>query len=216
MNQALLCNGEAALREQDLRQQVDALTREVSGLYANQQATSHSLRETQQALSSTRDELSIAERQVSNLQQTSQTRLSQAADLVEKQNVLLAALQAKLDSLERDKALRQAQCLTFQQREDHLRQRIVRHERVARLLPASWKETGAGQSAPSLSDLLAVVLDAVGRPTGGGGGGGEDYDARRAGREDVEGSGGGAETGEGWTERLRKARQSLSALREVS
>eukprot|EP00981_Chlorochromonas_danica_P001876 scaffold386_cov174-Ochromonas_danica.AAC.50 len=154
VNQALLSNGESALRLQEAESQLQMLQREVQSLYASQQVNQQSLREQKALVSSLQDQLAVIEQSQNNARVSNKSNLTQAAELAEKQNMLVLTLQAKIDSVERDRQLRIAQCNTLQQREENLRTRILAQEAVFTVLPTHWQH-----HPPPLGDLVTFLLE---------------------------------------------------------
>lgn len=173
VNQALVSNGESALRLQEAESQLQMLQREVQSLYTryapcrlcegctlifhiccSQQVSQQSLREQKALVSSLQDQLAVLEQSQNNARVSNKSNLAQAAELAEKQNMLVLTLQAKIDSVERDRQLRIAQCNTLQQREENLRTRILAQEAVFTALPTHWQH-----HPPPLGDLVTFLLE---------------------------------------------------------
>jgi hypothetical protein len=80
-----------------------------------------------------------------------QQQLNTAAELAEKQNALVFSLEAKVESLHRDKQLKSAQISAIQQREETLKGKLLSHfGKENRRIPFA---------NPTLSDLVQLLLE---------------------------------------------------------
>jgi hypothetical protein len=97
------------------------------------------------------DELAMKNRKLQVSEDDTQQQLDTAAELAEKQNALMLSLEAKIESLHRDKQLKSAQISAIQQREETLKGRLLSHfGKENRRIPFA---------NPTLSDLVQLLLE---------------------------------------------------------
>jgi hypothetical protein len=126
IGRALVSNASSVMGAQAVGAELSENKSQVMELHAQLSAATAENAELRGNLNNLESLFQSKDEETSNTEKELRNELDSAVELVEKQNALTATLEAKLESMKRDRQLKGAQVISLQQKEEALRHRILK------------------------------------------------------------------------------------------